>query len=68
MTQCNVYWRSHACDLPMGHVDSQHMCCPHIGEPGRCQNINCDDDDCVDADVCHNEIPRPDDELKIYSS
>ncbi len=59
---CDTYWRSHGCNLEEGH-DGDHMCCPHLGEPDRCQTINCDDDECPDVDYCHNETPRPGDRL-----
>jgi hypothetical protein len=62
MSGCDTYWRTHGCDLPRGH-DGPHMCCPHLGEPGRCQNIDCDDNDCVDAHLCHNETPNLGDRL-----
>jgi len=61
---CDVFWRSHGCDLPAGH-DGTHMCCPQLGIPDRCQTINCDDDDCPDDHLCHNHTPRDDDELYL---
>jgi hypothetical protein len=41
---CNVFWGSHACDLPADHDEEKHLCGDLSDEDGPCSRLRIDAD------------------------